>query len=63
MTNAYLLCRIADTIEDRPALSAAATRGFCSVRGVMRGGGDAAPLAADRRGFGPTPCRPSANWW
>jgi farnesyl-diphosphate farnesyltransferase len=47
VTNAYLLCRIADTIEDEPALSAAETLAFlqrltdalggrCDVQGLAR---------------------------
>ena len=31
VTNAYLLCRIADTIEDEPALAAPETRRTCSA--------------------------------
>ena len=44
--NAYLLCRIADTIEDEPALSAAQKRDFsrCFV-GVVEGREDAAGFA------------------
>src|ERR1700692_4577865 len=46
VTNAYLLCRIADTIEDEPALSADETlvllRRFVAV---LNGRGAAAPLA------------------
>jgi phytoene/squalene synthetase len=48
VTNAYLLCRIADTIEDEPALSPADTlvllEGF---KAVVAGRGDALALAAD----------------
>ena len=41
VTNAYLLCRIADTIEDEPALSPAETRVYLQrftavVRGYLR---------------------------
>jgi farnesyl-diphosphate farnesyltransferase len=47
VTSAYLLCRIADTIEDEPALSAVATRalmqGFVAV---VEGSHDAAALVA-----------------
>ena len=46
--NAYLLCRIADTIEDEAALSAAQKREF-SERwvGVVEGSGDAGAFAQD----------------
>ena len=46
VTNAYLLCRIADTIEDEPALPAADTRVFLQrFTGVVRGTEAPAPLA------------------
>jgi farnesyl-diphosphate farnesyltransferase len=46
VTNAYLLCRIADTVEDEPALSAAETRVYLRrFAGVVRGTEEAAPLA------------------
>ena len=48
VTNAYLLCRIADTIEDEPALSAAETLAFLQrFSAVVAGNGDAAALARD----------------
>jgi farnesyl-diphosphate farnesyltransferase len=48
VTNAYLLCRIADTIEDEPALSPAETLAYLDrFQAVVAGRGDAAPLAAD----------------
>jgi farnesyl-diphosphate farnesyltransferase len=48
VTNAYLLCRIADTIEDEPALPAADTRVFLQrFTGVVRGNEAAAPLARE----------------
>ena len=48
VTNAYLLCRIADTIEDEPALSPAETLALLErFKGVVAGRGDAAVLAAD----------------
>jgi farnesyl-diphosphate farnesyltransferase len=48
VTNAYLLCRIADTIEDEPALSAAETRVFLErFTGVVCGTEAAAPLARE----------------
>jgi len=51
VTNAYLLCRIADTIEDEPALSAAETQAFMqSFIGVLGGRGDADPLARELAG-------------
>ena len=44
--NAYLLCRIADTIEDEPALSAAQKRDFSRrFAGVVEGREDAAGFA------------------
>ncbi|HEY6823448.1 MAG TPA: squalene/phytoene synthase family protein, partial [Steroidobacteraceae bacterium] len=51
VSNAYLLCRIADTIEDEPALSAAETRGFLQrFTAVVFGTEDAAPLARELAG-------------
>jgi farnesyl-diphosphate farnesyltransferase len=48
VTNAYLLCRIADTIEDEPALSPAETLALLErFQGVVGGRGDAATLAGD----------------
>jgi farnesyl-diphosphate farnesyltransferase len=48
VTNAYLLCRIADTIEDEPALPAAETLEFLEqFKAVVYGSGDAARLARD----------------
>jgi farnesyl-diphosphate farnesyltransferase len=48
VTNAYLLCRIADTIEDEPALSPAETLALLDrFKGVVGGGGDAPALAGD----------------
>jgi farnesyl-diphosphate farnesyltransferase len=48
VTNAYLLCRIADTIEDEPALSPADTLALLErFQGVVGGRGDAATLAGD----------------
>ena len=48
VTNAYLLCRIADTIEDEPALSAADTYIFLErFTAVVKGKEDAARLARD----------------
>ncbi|HYX73960.1 MAG TPA: phytoene/squalene synthase family protein [Steroidobacteraceae bacterium] len=48
VTNAYLLCRIADTIEDEPALPAAETRLFLQrFTAVVRGSEPAAPLARE----------------
>ena len=48
VTNAYLLCRIADTIEDEPTLSAEETRVFLQrFTGVVRGTEPAAPLARE----------------
>jgi 4,4'-diapophytoene synthase len=48
VTNAYLLCRIADTIEDEPALSPADTLALLErFKAVVAGRGDAAALAAD----------------
>jgi len=48
VTNAYLLCRIADTIEDEPALPAADTRVFLQrFTGVVRGTEAPAPLARE----------------
>ena len=48
VTNAYLLCRIADTIEDEPALSPAETLAYLDrFKAVVAGRGDAAALAAE----------------
>jgi farnesyl-diphosphate farnesyltransferase len=46
VSNAYLLCRIADTIEDEPALSAAETQAFLQrFTAVVAGTEEAGPLA------------------
>jgi farnesyl-diphosphate farnesyltransferase len=48
VTSAYLLCRIADTIEDEPALSAPETLAFLQRFSAVVGGiGDSAALARD----------------
>lgn len=48
VTNAYLLCRIADTIEDEPALSAPETLAFLRrFSAVVAGTGDAKALARE----------------
>jgi farnesyl-diphosphate farnesyltransferase len=48
VTNAYLLCRIADTIEDEPALSAPETLAFLSrFSAVVAGTGEPRALAGD----------------
>jgi farnesyl-diphosphate farnesyltransferase len=48
VTNAYLLCRIADTIEDEPALSPAETRVYLQrFTAVVRGSEAAGPLARE----------------
>ena len=48
VTNAYLLCRIADTIEDEPALSPAETRTFLErFAAVVSGREPPAPLARE----------------
>jgi farnesyl-diphosphate farnesyltransferase len=48
VTSAYLLCRIADTIEDEPALSAAETLAFLQrFKTVVSGSADSAPLARE----------------
>ncbi len=48
VTSAYLLCRIADTIEDEPALSAPETLAFLQrFSAVVAGSGEAAALARD----------------
>ena len=48
VTSAYLLCRIADTIEDEPALSAPETLAFLQRFSTVVGGtGEAAALARD----------------
>jgi farnesyl-diphosphate farnesyltransferase len=48
VTNAYLLCRIADTIEDEPALSAHETLFYMQrFKSLVDGGGDPGRLAAE----------------
>ncbi|HTD75940.1 MAG TPA: phytoene/squalene synthase family protein [Steroidobacteraceae bacterium] len=48
VTSAYLLCRIADTIEDEPALSAPETLAFLQrFSAVVAGNGEPAALARD----------------
>jgi farnesyl-diphosphate farnesyltransferase len=48
VTSAYLLCRIADTIEDEPALAAPETLAFLRrFNDVVSGNGEPAPLARD----------------
>jgi farnesyl-diphosphate farnesyltransferase len=48
VTSAYLLCRIADTIEDEPALSAPETLGFLQrFSAVVGGNGEPSALARD----------------
>jgi farnesyl-diphosphate farnesyltransferase len=48
VTNAYLLCRIADTIEDDPAIPAAETLALLQhLTAVVRGAEDAAPLGQE----------------
>ena len=48
VTNAYLLCRIADTIEDEPALSPTETRLYMQrFIAVLAGRGDALALSRD----------------
>ena len=48
VANAYLLCRIADTIEDEPTLAAEETRVFLQrFTAVVRGTEPAAPLARE----------------
>src|SRR6202142_1339313 len=48
VTSAYLLCRIADTIEDEPALSAPETLAFLQrFSAVVGGSGDPGALARD----------------
>lgn len=48
VTSAYLLCRIADTIEDEPALSAPETLAFLQrFSSVVGGNGEPGPLARD----------------
>ena len=48
VTSAYLLCRIADTIEDEPALSAAETLAFLQrFKAAVSGSAESAPLALD----------------
>ncbi len=51
VTNAYLLCRIADTIEDEPALPPEETLAFLErFKAVVAGRGDAALLASEVEG-------------
>src|SRR5712675_2051137 len=51
VTNAYLLCRIADTIEDEPALSAPDTLAYLGRFSSLVGGtGEPEPLAKDLLG-------------
>jgi len=64
VTSAYLLCRIADTIEDEPALSVAETFAFLQrftavVYGRRKG---RCWRASSSRGSRTGPCRPSAIW-
>ena len=48
VTNAYLLCRIADTIEDEPALSPVETLVYLDrFNAVVAGRGDAALLSSE----------------
>jgi len=48
VTNAYLLCRIADTIEDEPALSPAETQAFLQrFKGAVAGRDDPTQLAGE----------------
>src|SRR3984957_10584340 len=48
VTSAYLLCRIADTIEDEPALSPPETLAFLQrFSAVLAGQGDAGQLARE----------------
>jgi farnesyl-diphosphate farnesyltransferase len=48
VTSAYLLCRIADTIEDEPALSPPETLAFLQrFSAVLAGHGESKPLARD----------------
>src|SRR5208282_3522157 len=48
VTNAYLLCRIADTIEDEPALSPGETHALLErFKAVVAGRGDPALLAIE----------------
>jgi farnesyl-diphosphate farnesyltransferase len=48
VTNAYLLCRIADTIEDDPALAPVETLQFLEVfKGLVDSCGDATPLVRE----------------
>src|SRR5271165_3782662 len=48
VTNAYLLCRIADTIEDEPALSASDTLAFLNrFSAVVGGTGEPGALARE----------------
>ncbi len=48
VTNAYLLCRIADTIEDEPALSPVETLQYLGLfKDLVASGGDSAPLVRE----------------
>src|ERR1700676_1932742 len=48
VTSAYLLCRIADTIEDEPALSPPETLAYLQrFSAVLQGNGNPAPLARE----------------
>jgi farnesyl-diphosphate farnesyltransferase len=48
VTSAYLLCRIADTIEDEPALSAAETLAYLqSFKAAVSGSAESAPLVRE----------------
>jgi farnesyl-diphosphate farnesyltransferase len=48
VTSAYLLCRIADTIEDEPALSAAETLSYLqSFKAAVSGSAESAPLVRE----------------
>ncbi len=48
VSNAYLLCRIVDTIEDEVSLSSISKRGFCGrFADVVAGHDDSAALSAD----------------
>jgi farnesyl-diphosphate farnesyltransferase len=48
VASAYLLCRIADTIEDEPALSATETLAYLQrFKAVVSGNADSTPLARD----------------
>ena len=65
VTSAYLLCRIADTIEDEPALSPTETLAFMQrfMGALGRSGGPAAPGRGRSRSACRTgPWRRSATW-